>query len=240
MADDQNAGSGDGKGTNQEPDLVKNMKAEFDRKFTKLSTDLASSQQQLIQQLQGILPKKPAKVEDDADEDDFVLNPKAAKEKLTQQISNRIEEKFNQQLSARDENQRIANQTLASLVSEYPELNDPSNELTTTARGLYEALTPQEQANPRVYKQVVYEAAAQLGARPKSKRAAGDDDDFTIRGQSQRTRTKNSSDKSREKLDPDTIEFARLMGRPVDDPKYIEKLKQHTRETPSEWIRYKA
>jgi hypothetical protein len=127
-------------------------------------------------------------------------------------------------------------QTLSQLVREYPELNDDSNPLTKKAVEIYQSMPEDEKSSPMAYKLAVKEAASELSVKPISKRSQEESDSYSVSGNSGSSYSPaNTRKKKEDDIDQKTLEFAKLLGRPVDDPAYREKLKNLSKR---KWSKY--
>jgi len=129
--------------------------------------------------------------------------------------------------------------TLSNLTAEYPELNDQGSDLTKRAVEIFKGMSDSEKTNQATaYKSAIREAASDLGiVAVKHRKGTSDSDTFTVGSSgSGRQSDSNRAKGQKNELDPATIEFARHMGLPVDDPKYITKLKNAAkRDTFNKW-----
>lgn len=223
-----------------QPDLIKNMKAEMDRKLGNVEstlTQLASTSQALSAQLEKLKPA-PAPTNTKSWREKFYDDENAALAELEENATRRATEAA--QAITRLEQQKNAN--LSVLVNDYPELTDQNGDLRKKAVEIFNALSPEEQKSPSALKLAVREAAADLALLPMSKRkkveteVEEDDDSFSLNGGSGRGNTKRKGGKEPELSDA-TKDFAELLGRPVDDPKYLERLKKANQRT--NWSKYR-
>lgn len=212
-------------------DAYKNIKAEFERKQANTLAELESIKSQLSQVADTVLASA-ADRRSQANEDapDPVLDPKGYREFLRNETRREIE--------AAQATQAQKSNILSSLAMQYPELTDQSSELSQEAVKIYARMSKSEQANPNSFKSAILEAASSVGVLPVNKRKQNPQgsDDFTINSSSSGSPRGNSKQKDA-KLDEATVEFARLLGRPVDDPKYIEKLKSTAQR--KSWSKYR-
>lgn len=219
MEDSNNASQEAGQSDSQD-DVIKNLKAEMSRKQDNLLQELSDLKKQLASVndvvIQSSVKSQPAQ-QSDAAIPDPVLDPEKYRDYIRSEMRREMEDTLAVQ------NQRQAQ--LNSLVSQYPELQDSSSDLTKKAIEIYNGLSAAEKNMPSSYKLAVSAAAQDLGVMPVNKRKAPQDqEDFTINSSSASS-PRRPQQRKEEKLDDATVEFARLLGRPVDDPKYLEKLK---------------
>lgn len=204
----------------------KNLQAEMNRKTSNLDSKLEQINQQL-QQLSllgnNVSSNKP---EPTPEIPDAILNPR----EYTDYIRKEVQRDTKSMMEAQQRQQS----EIAGLVSNFPELSDGSSELSQAAVRAYNNLSPQEKGMPGAYKLAVQGAALDLGILPKSKRAesnkskSNESDDIGARSSNEgRNNSKNKS----QKLDDSTLEFARLLGKDVNDPKYVERLQKAATRT---------
>lgn len=221
-----------------EQDPLKQIKSEFGRKQDNVMKELDSLKSQLSQIADTVIHAAAVKRnhEENREEDiDPVLDPKGYKESLKRNLKEELRSEMNQSLSA----ERERNNTLGLLVSQYPELQQSDSELTKTALNIYNNLSATEKASPSGYKVAVMQAAQEVGLLPINKRRnqVEASEDFTM--SSSNSTARRPSQKAKEnKIDDKTLEFARLLGRPVEDEKYIEKLKSTITNRKRSWSRF--
>lgn len=194
-------------------DEFKNYKAESNRKLANIDAQL----QQLLASVKpaptSSTPIKKVSVFEDED---------AYAQRISDETERRIEAKMNAISAQQSKHQAI----VQSIITDYPEANDTGSELHKRAQEIYAAYSDDDKGNSLAMRTAVTSAAAEIGLKPKSKRTSKQDDSFSM-GSS--TRSSGSSNRS-SGLDDATIEFARRLGRPVDDPKYIAKLKETAKQ----------
>lgn len=170
-------------------EALKNLKAEMNRKLDNTTAEL----QKTNQQMQAILAamQTPAKSE----------TPPASKlsdlwydkpDEAARIIEERTTEKLRREMAAQQALQTKQQQVITGLISDFPELQDGSHELTKKAVELYNALPEDEKTHPLAYKTVVKDAALDLGIKPKSKRTPSADDGFTMGSTSGSSRSERS------------------------------------------------
>lgn len=222
MDDQNNNNSG-----NSAPELLaapeetrfKNLQAEMNRKTSNLDSKLEQINQQL-QQL-SLLGSNVQTPQNNNTRPDPLIEPEAYERYIEQKMESRLNDRFSNQQKQQSE--------IASLVSNFPELSDSSSELSQAAVQAYNNLSPQEKGMPGAYKLAVQGAALDLGILPKSKRVennkakSNESDDIGARSSNE---GRNSSKGKNQKLDDSTLEFARLLGKDVNDPKYVERLQK--------------
>lgn len=211
-----------GEGQQTEADPIKNVKAEFNRK---LDAGLSEVNQKLESVLAALkTPQsqpKPAQSEPSEDLADMMYtNPK----EYTRRIKEEARAEAVNTVTAQSQSQAKQQRIIGELTNEFPELQSPESPIYKKAVEHYSRLDDQEKANMTSWKTVVYQAAMDLDMKPKSKRPVSDNtDDFVMNGSSS---SMNRPAKKKEDIDPLTLEFSRLLGRNVEDPKVREGLKK--------------
>lgn len=216
----------EGQEQESKPDPINNLKAEFNRK-------IENSNQQLLAAIENLKnankptpppPGAPKKISDlifeDADQ---------AAELIEQRAEERVMKRINQQQNL--------NNTFTQLYNDYPELSDDSSELTKMAKANLAQHSVADRQNPVLIKLAARDAAAELGVMPKSKRGSGDDYSFGGTGSS---RGGKSPSKSKEDpADALILETAANIGLDIENPKVKERLLSRKR-SPEEWLQYRG
>lgn len=203
-------------------DVIQNLKAEMNRKLSNTEAkldELTRINLVLAEQLKSQSVPQPSRLPEKKLADLAIEDPDAYASVIEERAV-KAAEKRHSELSAKQAKQ---NQVFSDIVAEFPEAANPAHELTKRAGELYAALPDEEKHHPGAYKQVVYQAAAEGGLKPKSKRKESDSDDFTLGGKGSVQRNNKRNDVQ---ISQETLDFARALGRPVDNPKYIEELKK--------------
>lgn len=220
-------------------DGLKNVKAEFNRKFDDMNKDLKKSNEALMAQLKDIstkyaAPAPAAQAAVSTDDDLMYSDPGAWAKKIRADAVKEANVSVDEKLKAQQDMQTQQQQTMNSLYVDYPELGSSEHDLTKRAIEIHNGMSDSDKQSSLAYKLAVKEAASELGMKPKSKRAEGEaQDTFTLKGASG---MQSPSKQTRGKLDPKTIEFARIMGIDVDDPDVKANLESSTRD---KWMKYK-
>lgn len=227
-------------------DPVKNMKAEMDRKLGNVEgaiTKLTETNSALAAQLERLSKQVP-----DANIRTNPAPTKSWSERFYEDEAGTLmavkEEAKREALEAARSMHAIESQknaALSQMVNDYPELTDAGSDLRKKAVEVFNSMSKEDQASPSALKLAVREAAADLAVLPKSKRKDtviedNDDDTFALSGGGS---GKTSGDRKRKegKLSEATLTFAELLGRPVTDEKYLERLKKASER--SNWSKYK-
>lgn len=234
MSEDK-SGESQSNAQSQEQDPIKQIKSEFGRKQDNVMNELNSLKSQLSQIADTVIQAaatKRATSESSEEMPDPVMDPKGYKEYMRKELRRDVDESLNAE--------RERNTVLSSLVANYPELQSGSSELTQTALRIYNSLSASEKASPSGYKIAVMQAAQEVGVLPMSKRQkqSQGDEDFTLSSSSSTARQKPSQRAKEEKIDDKTLEFAKLLGRPVNDDKYIERLKTTISSRKRSWSKF--
>jgi hypothetical protein len=178
--------------------------------------DLYQSQKEIVEYLKQFNASKVDAPKEESSEslsNLLVSDP----DKAVELIEKRVEKRITGQLSAANETQQKVQQVLSQMQSEFPELSDLNHEMTKTALSIYEKMGPNEKASPLAYKAAIQEAAIKTGVKPRSQRNH-DDGDFSLSsGRGQRP-------PSKEKIDPKTLEFAKVMGLDVENKEVLKRL----------------
>lgn len=205
---------------NQGGPTIENIKGEFSRKHDALAaqvTKLAETNAALLQQIQALKSPQPKPEPKEKPIEDLLYdNPAEAVQKITQKVRGDIKRELDEERTTQQRQTKAINE----LYSEFPEFSDQEHDLTKKALEIYGKMEDAEKADPKALKLAGYQAAVEMGVKPKSKRAQ-DDDSFSFGGTSQGGRPRRDSSK----LDPAVTEFAKLMGLNMDDQKVMERLK---------------
>jgi len=207
-------------------DSINNVKAEFTRKMGNIDQKLADMQklnEQLLASLSTISqPKPPQRTSESANkelEDLYYKDPVAYADAIEARALAKVRKEQSDVIAASQRQQAAVN----ALVAEFPELTQADNEFKSRAIEIYNSMSDDEKSSPAAYKSAVYTAAAELGMKPKSKRT--DDDNFQFGSSGSKGATKPPR-RREDEIDERTIEFAELIGRPVHDKEYRERLKK--------------
>lgn len=250
MVDDPNEGSDSQNSSdkNQSQDAIKNMKSEFDRKLQNMQDNtnkLLTQNTELNSKLETLLtsvetPKKAAPLTEDLEDLQYTDPEKynrIKKEELDAAIDNKINTRITETNTTRDKKQQV----LAQLSVDYPEINNANSDLYKKAIEVGKQYDAEFVQSPEGIRLAVTQAAADIGMLPVSKRSKieGDEDinmsEF-IGGGSGDSGDRNPDRNKKSRLDPKSIEVARLMGLDVNDKKVIESLEK--RSNRKSWTRW--
>lgn len=208
-----------------EADPIKNLKSEVSRKFDNISAANAALAQQNAEikaQLDALVasqrstntevtPSKGKKAPDMYDD------PEGYAQYVAEIATRAATDNANRTVNSNNE----FNSTVAQLTSEYPEFQNNTSELSLETLKIFNSL-PKNEQNSRGIRYAAREAAAIHGIVPVAKRArTSNPDDFDHKGSGGGQRPPAPK---KTKLDPNALEFAKLMGKDINDPKYIESL----------------
>ena len=217
----------------EQVDPIKQIKSEFGRKQDNVMNELNALKAQLGQIADTVIHAAAAKNKPEQDENiDPIVDPKGYKESIKKELRKEMDQSLGME--------RERNTVLSTLVSQYPELQRNDSELTQTALRIYNSLSASEKASPSGYKVAVMQAAQEVGVLPvnKRKQSQSESDDFTLSNSNTSVRQKPSERAKDEKIDDKTLEFAKLLGRPTSDPKYIDSLKKTITNRRKSWSRF--
>lgn len=228
--------SGDTDQDKTKPDPLKNLHSEFSRKTEKLAQENQKLSSQLSEVLQilnkNTLKQAPSSQSADEDLEELAFkDPKAYAKRVKAEAAQEASTLVSRQIQAQQHSQSVLNQ----LVSEYPELNEASNELTLKAVENYKNMSDEDKRSAGAYKIAVRDAAAELGVLPKNKRKSTSNDDFALSGNASTSNPKGNK-RGEVELDQRTIAFAKLIGLNTDDKKVMESLKNRSQR--KSWSKY--
>jgi hypothetical protein len=200
----------------EQPDPIKNLKAEMERKLGNVADTLKKQNEALEAYMRAQAPASPKQVEENL-EDLIYSDPK----RYAQIIEDRAVAKAEERVLSKTQKSNQINNTIAALSQDYPELQSDGSELTKKALEIYKSLGEEGAAAIRA---AVREAAVELGVQPMSKRKNTDDYSFGSGGNVGRQPRKEREPE----LDQETIDLARLLnegtGRDVNSPEFKKRL----------------
>ena len=200
-------------------DRVKNLQAEMTRKTNNLDEKLNQINESLRQMSMLNNPVQQPRSQVIEERPDPILQP--------QEFETYMERKMESKMNARLDTQQRQQSEISMLANQFPELSDSNNELTRNAIQNYNNMSALEKNSPGSYKLAVQSAALDLGILPANRRkqtkVADESDDI---GNRSNANNKQGAPKGKAKLDSATIEFARALGKDINDPKYMERLQK--------------
>ena len=228
MSDESQAPEQGAPETPQDP--TRNLKAEMDRKFGNINDQLSKIAESLTSAQQARQPE-PTPPADDLEQLAY-SDPRRYAEVIKQQTLQEVradQQRLQQQ-------QEAQNQVISRIYSDFPEVNTPGHKLYDKVQEMVKALPEEQRANPASWESLVYRAALETGVKPRALRKNDDSeaDDFVMSGS--RGSSSIKQPRKKEDVDPRTLEFARLMGMPVDKPEYMDRLKKYSKR---DFSRYK-
>jgi hypothetical protein len=215
-------------GTAPAPDPLENIKAEFSRKQDNTNAELAAIKAQLAEAVNR-LPKAPEpKIEDDSDL--LYQNPAAYKQKLENSVLERVNQTVNQTLESRSRAEAERLSTLSSLAADYPELNKADTPLYQETIKILNQMPQDQRSTAQGYKLAVWQAAANEGIKPASKRGSDGKgiENFSFTGKSDNAGKKK---KATDDIDPKQLAWMELLDPSFDasDEKQVEEFKKYTK-----------
>jgi hypothetical protein len=210
------------------PDLMQNLKSEFQRK----TSNLEAMNQQLAAQLAviqaSLAPRQQSVPESNKKLEDVWYNSPA---EAAAQIKEQAKTEMRQEMAIQNEKQSKYAATINQLVADFPELSDQTSELYLKSVANYDALSAEEKVSPIAYKAAVRDAALDLGVKPKGKRKSDSGSDaYTMASGSGGVR----SDASTGKVDAIREDIAAKMGLKLDDAMKA-RLKSYNKKDTRSW-----
>ncbi len=172
-------------------------------------------------------PQKPLK--------DMLLDePDQFVEQIEQRAAERASRVIEQKVQASQATQNV----VMEMQSKFPEFSQSGSEAARLAFEKASTLPKGLQGTPEGIRMAMQDAAIELGLVVASKRkTATSNDDFSVSNSSSQGRQAARGNKKEEVADA-TLEFARLLGVPINDPKRIAGLKKASKRT--NWMRYQG
>lgn len=242
MADDKSSQSESlSEQENSQEDPVKQVKTEFSRKIENINSVLAEQNRQMQAVIEALANsnKKPNSTQSDDDiDEDLVLNdPKKFAKQVREKAVNEATAAITKQTQQQQQVQVQESQALAALRSDYPELNDASSELAKKAIEIYNQNGSQGAIAVRA---AVREAASELGLQSSKfrKNSSNSSDNFSVSGEGNTSGNTRAGDRSakKSKVSENTLAFAQLLGRDVNDKKVMERIEKYSQR--KNWKRY--
>lgn len=208
----------------QQPDPIKNLKSEFDRKLQNLN----QSQEQLTQAVSQLANQLQfggqENQQSESFEEDFYSDPNKALEKFESRIMSKLESQKQQE----EQQKARVQEKYSQITSEFPEISQPNSKLLETANQYFYKLPVEQRQDPTMLENCVYRAASELGLRPASRRKQMED--------TPRSNPPVNPEK-KEGMTDNQVLLAKLLGRPVDSDDYKQKVGTISKR--KDWIKYK-
>lgn len=222
---DESADNG-GDESQSQPDPIKNLKSEMDRKLG----NLEQSNQKLLEAIQGLTTKKADPPVAAKKVSDVIYEDADAAAEI---IEKRAEERVMKRIDEREQ----YNGTIAALYNDYPELSDGQSEMTKKTLSYLSQYPEAQRKNPTFIKLAARDAAAELGVMTKNKRGNGGGDDFSFGGGN--SGGGKARDTKRTSAEDDMIlRTAEVLGVDISDPKKKERVLSRKRNE-REWLQYR-
>lgn len=205
-------------------DVIKNLKAEFGRKFENLSQS-NERMEALIAQLAESRSEKAQVPQQDLGDLIYEDPDKALRE-----MEARITKTAEQKISQRVERQQKTQQTVATFQSKYPELQDEGHPAYKAALKSFETLPEHLKGTPEGAQMAILQAVADFGLQPKQRRKGGTDN-FSVSSKAGAQGSKGSAPKEDRRM----LAFAEAMGLDVQDKKVVERLSKTGERNFKEW-----
>jgi hypothetical protein len=228
------AAQGDSQESAQPADEIKNIKAEFSRKFS----NLEETNKALLEQLKALSSKPAAQAEAKPGKkiaDVWYDSPEEAAHMIQAQAEANIKAELAKNEQHKAKYQAVTNQ----LYHDYPELSDPSGQLMSRAQEIYKTLPDDERSTAVAMKSAVLDAAMELGIKPKKQRSKNDDS-FALGGSSSSTSGRTAQTKMDADMESAQRYLAAQFGIDYDNKEVKERIKsKHGRATYTKWDRAK-
>ena len=213
------------------PDPLKNLKAEFGRKFENITEQLARQNDEMRRALESLATKQAPAAP--AEEVDPIVDPVRYKERVKAETKEEI-------LSEIDHRNALSQATTAEVMkmqSLYPEFSQENSEAARVALQKFQALPKHLKGTPEGARLVLRDTADELGLTPVSRRKSGQDgDDYSVSssggGGSSRSRREREP-----KVDDKTLAFAELIGLNVNDPAVRKGIEERAKR--DSWTKYR-
>lgn len=204
---------------------LKNLKSEMNRKLGNIDEMFKKSQEELFQKISALQKPAPqAAPKENADLAELIYRDP---EKYAQVVTERAKNQITKELEEKSTRQAAQTQVINSLYKDYPELGDDAHELTQLAIKKFNESSKGDNS-PSAYKAAVYEAALELGVKPKSKRPTDSDEDFSVGGGGQRSQR---GSRKKDELSEEVREAAAIFG---VDPERV-KARMSKRKSFTRW-----
>ncbi len=247
MADEENTNSPEMSEGGE--DQFKNLKSEFNRKlenqekqFEAVNAALQNIAQSLESSRTTTAAPAPATSGFDSNLEALqysdpvkyaeIIKNQAKQEALKEFQSYQMEQSKRQQAT-----QAKQNAIIAEITREFPEATQAGHPLYDKVQEMYKSLPPDKQNDSSQWESVVYKAAFEVGVKPRSKRSSDDPNDgFVVAGSGGFPKGGNKQAANQSAVTEGMLQFAQLLGRPVEDENYRKSLEKAAKR-PS-WTRY--
>jgi len=234
--------------SNSQPDPIKNLKAEFNRKLENIqklteqtSQESAQALQQISSQISSMNQPKVETVNTDSLEDLRYTDPDLYLEKKEAALEKKIEDK----VLGKVEVQTQKTSTINQLLSDYPELKDQASALYKKAVSISSQMNPNVNNTAEGYKLAVREAALELDLLPINKRRSEEieeeeemednmDEFIGGGGGGSKSSSRNKNKKSKD-LDQKVAITAEVFGVNPDDPEVRKRLIENQKRDWKKW-----
>lgn len=216
----------------EQPDPIKNLKAEFERKTANISQQQAETQRQLeaiLAEVQkSMAPKEaPRKAAKDLIYEDPEEYARQVREDAVREASEAVSRQY--QASA------AVTSAVNSLQAQYPEFAQEGSEAAKLAVEKASKLPAKLKGTAEGARLVMLETAAELGLVAANRRKTPVQQEEPVAG-SRSSTTSSQSRKPSGKIDEKTKAFAELLGMDFNDPKQVGLLEKAS--TRKNWNRY--
>jgi hypothetical protein len=232
---DESAVTTEGEG--EQPDPIKNIKAEFNRKLSSLDERFSQTSEQLQQMMQLLQQQKPTGTSEPTKSAKDLLydDPDRFVAEVEQRAVSKAQEKVQREMQAT----QAAQNAVLEMQSRYPEFAQPGSEATQLAMEKAKSLPAHLRNTPEGARLVLMEAASELGLVPASKRKAQQtQNDEPVASSRSSSSSSGAARKSQQKpkVSDKTLAVAQLLGIDITDEKRLQGLeKAATRE---KWTKY--
>lgn len=193
---------------------VEGLKSELDSKLAAVTELLKAQNAQNAQAYAELRAAVPAKPPQPRFEDSDMYDASKMEEKVARTAGEIAD-------AAISRNNRV-NAKIYELQQDYPEIqNDPDVQKAVVAA--HDLIPKSLQGTPEGYEMAVLKTVSKQGLVPKSKRQSVEIDE-PIGGGSSSAGSSRGTRSTSGKVAQETLDFAKLLNRPVDDPEYQKRL----------------
>ena len=214
-------------------ELLKNTRAEMQRKTSNLEEKLAQTNAQLEQMLALVQQSvKPAESKSEKSARDLLYD---APEEFVAHVTEKATRKAQEEARALAAQQSAINNVIADYSSKYPEIAQQGSEAMQLAVKYGNELPKHLKGTAEGAELAMSKAIAELGLAPVSRRKKASSEEPEVVGGAARS-TNSQSKKPDAKLDDNTLALAQLMGVDLKDKKRVENLAKATSR--KNWLKY--